>query len=265
MPLQGQASGMSPSSAMPAASATAASSRVGGSFPWVTYDMWLDFEQDTLGARMSATELANSTHGVKGSWDISSTNNLCATQSAAEDLGHAATGDPGTRGMAYDLGPGGQGYIQWNLPTDKSSLSFGIWYKTEQPGRFVEGPHFITLFNLAFGPMLRLSDERSGVTNARQVRVSPLDNVAIGGISDNTWYWFTMRWVQHGAGTASVYDTNLNLVGTVNFTDPFNSPAQAILLGNSIAEPGQSGQTIYFDDLIVDYMHANFPVLPKKP
>jgi hypothetical protein len=264
MPLQAQASSMSPSIGVPSASSVGTGSGSGGGFPWIAYDMWLDFEQDTLGARMSAKELANSTHGVKGSWELSNIHDLCTTQSDAEDPGHGATGDTGTRGMACNLGPGGEGYIQWNLPSNKSSLSFGIWYKTEQPGRFVEGPHFITLYNFAFGPMLRLSDERSAVTNARQVRISPLDNLAIGGISDNTWYWFTMRWVQHGAGRASVYDADLNLVDTVDFTDPFDSPAQAVLLGNSIAEPGQSGQTIYFDDLIVDYTHANFPLLPKK-
>lgn len=73
-----------------------------------------------------------------------------------------------------------------------------------------------------------------------------------------------MKWVQNDSGIALVYDTNLNLVGTVTFTDSINVPVQAILLSNSIVEPGRPGQTVYFDDLIVDYTNAAFPLLPKK-
>jgi hypothetical protein len=231
-------------------------------FPGITYDMWIDFEHDTLGALVTAGELANSTHGAAGSWNTSQTGSHLTVVAAGEDPAHAITGDTGTRGLAYNLASSGQGWIQWNLPSDKHSLSFGLWYKTYQAPAWDEGPHFITLYNNAYGPMERFSDERSGVNNARQVRISPLDQAI--PISDNTWYWFTMKWVQNGSGIARVYDTNLNLVGTVTFTDSINFPAQAILLGSSDAGPSRPGQAVYFDDLIIDYTNAAFPVLPKK-
>ena len=63
-------------------------------------------------------------------------------------------------------------------------------------------------------------------------------------------------------GSFSVYDASLNLVGTVTFTDDTNSPAQQILLGNSAGTTAEAGETTYFDDLIVDYTHANFPLVP---
>jgi hypothetical protein len=232
-------------------------------FPGIKYDMWIDFEQDTLGTLVTRKELANSTHGTAGTWDTRRTGSLLTIAAAAEDPAHAVTGDTGARGLVYNLGPGGQGWIQWNLPGDKHSLSFGLWYRTYHASPWDEGPHFITLYNNVYGPMERFSDERSGGTNQRQVRVSPLDN-AISGIFDNTWYWFTMKWVQNGSGVAQVYDTHLNLIGSVTFSDSINLPVQAILLGSSISEGGRPGQTIYFDDLVVDYTNAAFPLLPKK-
>jgi hypothetical protein len=165
--------------------------------------------------------------------------------------------------MALDLTSGSVGYIQWSLPRDKSALSFGLWYKTGRPSAWVQGPHFITLFNDVSGPLERLSDERSSSTNARQIRVSPLD-IAVTGIADNTWYWCTMKWVERGKGSFSVYDASLNLVGTVSFINDTGFAVQSILLGNSQRTTGASGTAAYFDDLIVDYTYANFPLLPKR-
>jgi hypothetical protein len=236
---------------------------VSGTFPYIPYDMYIDFEHDTVGAAMNATELAASSHGAAGAWSVLDPSNLLTTQSAAQEPSNALTGDTGNRGMAYSLANGGAGNIQWSLPASQSTFSFGLWYKTGQPGPWVEGPHLVTLYNWGAGNLLRLSDERSSGNNARQIRVSPLDNAVT--VTDNTWYWLTMKWTQHGAGTFNVYDTSFNLVGSVNFTDTFNSPAQAILLGNTSPTPGQPGITTYYDDFIIDYTDANFPLLPKIP
>jgi hypothetical protein len=233
---------------------------VASPFPGITYDMWVDFEQCTSGLAPTTTCLANSTHGTAGTWDVSNMAGLITIQTAAQAPN--PDGDTGTLGMAYNLGNGAAGYIQWAPPSPLSSLSFGLWYKTSHPGDYKEGPHFITLWNATFGPMERLSDERSSFYNYRQIRVSPLD-AAVTGLADNTWYWCTMKWVQGGEGSFSVYDASLNLVGTVTFTGT-NFSVQQIQLGNSVdvSDPAQSGETTYFDDLIVDYTHANFPLVP---
>jgi hypothetical protein len=235
----------------------------GPKYPGFAYDMWIDFEQDKLGSLVTARELAHSTHGASGSWDTSHARSHLTSAAAGEDPAHAITGDTGTRGLAYDLGLGGEGWVQWALPAAKHSLSFGLWYRTYRAPPWDEGPHFITLYNNSYGPMERFSDERSGFTNARQVRISPLDD-SITGIADNTWYWFTMRWVQGSTGNAQVYDSNLKLIGAATFHDSINVPLQGILIGNSASANSRPGQTIYFDDLIVDYTSAAFPLLPKK-
>jgi hypothetical protein len=237
---------------------------VAGRFPRITYDMWLDFEHNALGKAMKATELANSTHGAAGTWSTANQSTLLTAQTAGQ-APDAAFGDTGNRGMALDLTSGRVGYIQWNLPAGKSALSFGLWYKTGQPGAWVEGPHFITLFNNVSGPLERLSDERDGLSNLREIRVSPLAGPAVEiPVADNTWYWCTVKWVEKGTGSFSVYDTSLNLVGTVNFTNHTRFPVQSILLGNSQTTTGASGTTAYFDNLIVDYTHASFPLLPRR-
>jgi len=232
-------------------------------FPWITYDMWVDFEQCTTGSAPTTACLASSTHGTAGSWNVSSMNGLLTIQTAGQGPA-AATGDTGVRGMAYNVANGAEGYIQWAPPSAQRSLSFGLWYKTGNPGPWVEGPHFVGLYNNAYGDMERLSDERNGGTNVRQIRVSPTDS-AVTGISDNTWYWCTVKWVEGGTSYFSVYDSSLNLVGTTTFTATNGFPAQLIYLGNSAATLAQSGETDYYDDLIVDYTNANFPLLPKKP
>jgi Concanavalin A-like lectin/glucanases superfamily/Bacterial Ig-like domain (group 2) len=236
---------------------------VSGTFPYIPYDMYIDFEHDSVGAAMNATELAASTHGVAGAWSVLDPGNLLTTQSAAQEPSNVLTGDTGNRGIAYDLANGGTGNIQWGLPASQSTLSFGLWYKTGQPGPWIEGPHFVTLYNWGTGNLLRLSDERSSGNNARQIRVSPLDSAV--PVTDNTWYWLTMKWTQQGVGTFNVYDTFFNLIGSVNFTDAFNSPVQAILLGNTSNTAGQPGITTYYDDFIIDYTNANFPLLPRIP
>ncbi len=237
---------------------------VNASYPNVTYDMWVDFEQDTLGAVPTAAQLAASTHGAAGTWDVSPANGLVTTQAPGEDPAHVITGDNGTRGLAYAVSNGSPGYLRWNLPAPQSSLSFGMWYKTAQPAAYVEGPHFVTMYNYSLGNLLRLSDERSGYNNARQIRVSPLDQ-AVTGISDNTWYWLTFKWTQGGTGTFSVYDATFTLVGSVNFGDTFNAPVQAFLFGNETGTSGEAGETSYFDDFVLDYTHSNFPLLPSPP
>ncbi len=231
-------------------------------FPGISYDTWIDFEQCPAGAAPTVACLANSTHGTAGSWNVSTMAGLITVQAAGADPDNSGDGNNATRGMAYNLANGNEGTIRWTPPSQLSSLSFGFWYETGQPGAWVEGPHVITLYNNSFGNMLRLSDERSSGDNARQIRVSPLDS-AVTGIADNSWYWLTMKWVQHGTGTFSVYNSSLSLVGSVNFTDPNNFPTQVIELGNTSATPGEAGETVYTDDLILEYTTVNFPVLPQ--
>lgn len=184
--------------------------------------------------------------------------------STAGQAPDSAYGDTGTLGQSYNLANGGVGYTEHNLASAQTKVSLGMWYKTG--GGFAanqEGPHFLTLFNFGFGNMMRLSDERDGGTNQRQIRVSP--SVQAVAVADNTWYWIAWSWQQNSTGTLNVYDTSFNLVGTTTYTDSTNVTVQGILMGNTSGTTGIAGQTTYFDNLLVNYTTAPFPLLPLPP
>lgn len=232
-----------------------------GAFPWATRNMWVNFESLTNGSAPSGANLIASTSGDAGSWDTSQQAGLM-NASATGQSPTSAFGDAGVRGLSYDLSNGGVGYTEWNLPANKTQLSIGMAYKTG--GNFAanqEGPHCLTLFNFGFGNMMRLSDERDGASNQRQIRVSP-DVVAVA-VADNTWYWIAWSWQQNSTGTLSIYTLpGLTLVGSVSYTDSTNVAAQGVLFGNTSATPGITAQTIYFDNFVISYTASNFPLLP---
>jgi hypothetical protein len=110
--------------------------------------------------------------------------------------------------------------------------------------------------------MAKLADQNDGGTGVREIAVSPQD--AAVPVADNTWYWCTLKFVEGGVGSFSVYDTSLNLVGTTTFTDTSDVPIQSIQIGNGAGITQTSGESVYLDDFIVDYTNANFPLLPVK-
>lgn len=97
-------------------------------FRWIGYDMWVDFEQCASGSAPTTACLASSTDGTAGTWNVSMMASLITVQTAGQ--APKPSGDTGTLGMAYNLANGGEGYVQWTPPSAKSSLSFGLWYKT---------------------------------------------------------------------------------------------------------------------------------------
>ena len=226
-----------------------------------SYDLWIDFESDTVGSTITAAQLAQSSHGATGSWSAGST--LMTAQTASQD-----PGDPGTRGMQYSSTSGAKGSVTYSLPVSKSTVSIGLWYKTGASYAYAEGPHFMTFYNEAYGDLMRLADERDGVDNQRQIRVSP-DNSGgttgrITGLSDNTWYWVTMKFVKGATGNFSVYNTALQLLGATTYTDTSNQIVNSILLGNSQLTSPADSYKVSFDDFVMDSTNANFPLMPPN-
>jgi hypothetical protein len=232
------------------------------------YDLWVDFEQDTIDGAMTARELAASSHGAKGTWATSQQVGLLTTRADAQCPLQAVTGDAGTRGMQYSSSTGAIGMIIYNLPAEKNALSIGLWYKTGASYPWGEGPHFMSFFNPTDGPTMRLSDERDSLDNERQIRVSPETSGGTTGrvteISDNTWYWVTMKFVKGSTGSLSVYDTSLHLVGTTTYVDRTNAAVTAIELGNSKRTYPPNNYTVDFDDFEMDTTDAAFPLMPPQ-
>jgi hypothetical protein len=232
------------------------------------YDLWVDFEQDTIGSTMTARELAASSHGATGTWVTSQQAGLLTTRAEAQSPVHAVTGDAGTRGMQYSSSTGAISVIIYNLPAEKNVVSIGLWYKTGASYPWGEGPHFMSFFNPTHGPTIRLSDERDSLDNERQIRVSPENSGGtigrVTGISDNTSYWITMKFVKGSTGWLSVYDASMDLVGTTTYVDGTNAAVTAVELGNSHRTYPPNNYTVDFDDFEMDTTDAAFPLMPPQ-
>jgi hypothetical protein len=246
-------------------------------FPYVAYDMYINFEECTAAAAPTTTCLASSTAGSPTAWAISDPNSYLTIQTAAQ-APDSALGDTGKVGLSLNLSASGTNgsvaYLDWTFPAGESALSLGLWYYTSEPGEFVEGPHFLTLINNSFGQLERIADENDSTTNDRVIRLSgppaPYAPYEIS-VNSDTWYWCTLQWIQNGTGTLSVYSlsgTTFSLVGSVTFNDALVNTSDVavtdLALGNYQATTGAVTGDSYTDDLIVDYTTDTFPLLPSS-
>jgi Bacterial Ig-like domain (group 3) len=238
-----------------------------GSYPGITYDDWIDFEGVAIGGSPTATTLASSTHGTAGTWTVTNSKGSLSAIAAAQDTIASA---PGTRGIQYSSTTGDpQDYMQFALPATKNQVSLGMYYCTSNQSssvfNFEEGPHFLGFSSNSFGDLWRLVDERNAIDNSRSIRISPTgptNSVKIN-VTDNTCYWLAFRYVKSGTVDFSIYDTNLNLIQHVSTPETFGQTVDNLFLGNDLANgDSQTFYTFKFDDLIVDYTNANFPLLP---
>src|ERR1700677_419023 len=236
-------------------------------YPGITYNYWVDFEGAALGVSPTTTTLASSTHGTGETWIISNPINSLTVVSSAQS---SISGSTGNRGLQYNDPTGGAAYVGMYFPSTQTSVSIGMWYCTSNqsaPGyAYQEGPHFFGFYNNAYGPLWRLSDERNSVDNVRSIRISPTgpDSTSLRRIpvSDNTCYWVSAKLVKGSTITFNLYDTNLNLLGSVNTADSFNQSVDLVWLGNEQKTSANLAYTDAMDDLIIDYTNANFPLLP---
>ena len=238
-------------------------------FPGITYNYWIDFENATIGVAPTTTTLAASSHGSGESWIMSNPDSALTVASNAQD---GISGATGNRGLQYSTANGGVDYVAMFLPSTQNSVSIGMWYCTSNQSSssyaYQEGPHFFGFYNNAFGPTWRLSDEHNSVDNVRSIRLSPTGPDAASlrriPVSDNTCYWISMKLVKGSTITFNLYDTSLNLLGSVNTAESFNQSVDLVWLGNQQQTSASLAYAIEMDDLIIDYSNANFPLLPKS-
>ena len=84
-------------------------------------------------------------------------------------------------------------------------------------------------------------------------------------VNDNTCYWLTLRMVKGANVDFSVYDLNLNLIQHVTTPETFGQNIDSLWLGSNLANGyPQTFYNFHFDDLIVDYTNATFPLCRRS-
>jgi hypothetical protein len=88
-------------------------------------------------------------------------------------------------------------------------------------------------------------------------------------MSPNVWYWITMQYNAGGTHYMQVYDTtNWTLLGSVSGpASPVSAAASqqpdSIGIGRNGSEAGYPSAYWYYDNIVVDYLTAKFPIVPK--
>jgi hypothetical protein len=170
----------------------------------------------------------------------------------------------GTQGLQYSSSNDTAGYLTYALPVSKSSVSVGMAYKTGASYQWVEGPHFLASGSWSYGDMNRAADERNSYDNEREIRISPAANTATGarvGVTDNTWYWVTMKFTVGSPTVMNIYDSSLLLVGTATYTTGTPTKIDYINIGNDQGGSNQSFVTC-MDHFMIDDQTAVFPLMP---
>ena len=180
---------------------------------------------------------------------------------------NAAAAYAGSYGMKHNLNgdtAGGEDAgIGVDLGATRDSVSWGFWFKmpvgtptiamdasghVTDPaswGSYITKVYFYTLAGPAYSVRFR------GAT---------FPSPGITGLSPDTWYWLTAKSVKNGTSTLRIYDTAQTQVGSdIEITGNNTANCDALYIGTDA--PGDQDINYYYDDLVIDYTDATFPLL----
>ena len=237
-------------------------SALGGGPPPSAY---LDFETAADGSTIDTGILAASTHCGNGTWSLSTDPIIGMTISAAGQkqlpspvttCGTQYSDAAGTRGLRYDVSQTSR-YAAYNWSTTSSSVSVGFFYKIT-----VSDTNYYSVFNINGQTgldyaVLNIHDGAMRLEVGSQISSAPIS------ISPDTWYWVTMQYNAGGTHHLQVYDTtNWTLIGDISNGATGNDSPGGISMGRTGSETGYPSAYWYYDNIVVDYVTAKFPIVP---
>jgi hypothetical protein len=232
------------------------------------------FESSTNGTLVSNSILNNGTSGTGFTWSCTPASPLKTSVSTAAECkvndfvasGFAYGTDAlNTRGIATLMNaPGVADYVQCTIP-DSDYASFGFAFKIG--GGFVGSTtEAFTIANMfgasaSFqGPVLQDIDplvmylDSSGGTSGSVT------------LDDSTWYWCALEWQKNllGMGTLIRLSDRLTIARFFG-TGMGTEKCSGIRLGRCNTAPGTVADSVFFDDLVINYTDAGplGPLLPK--
>jgi uncharacterized protein YjdB len=235
-------------------------SGLGGGPPPSAY---IDFENSADGTTITTDILAASTHCGNGIWSLSAdpligmtiaTNGQKQLPTPVATCGTQYTDATGTRGLQYDMSQTAR-RATYNWSTTASSASVGFFYKIT-----VSDQNYYSVFTLTSGggdyAGLNIHDGSMYLETKTDLS-NPIP------MSPNVWYWITMQYNAGGRHYLQVYEsTNWTLLGSVSGAASGNDQPWGMEIGRNGSEPGFPSAYWYYDNIIVDYLTAKFPILP---
>jgi len=96
-------------------------------------------------------------------------------------------------------------------------------------------------------------------TTTKTVGFSGGSNNGVALVTD-TWYWITAKIVKNSTSYISVYDTTRTLVKTEVTGTAANQDTRFISLGRGLNETADNSILVYWDDLVLDWTDATYPL-----
>ena len=239
-----------------------ANSALGGGLPPSAY---IDFESSTDGTTIDTGILAASTHCGNGLWSLSTDPILGMTISVAGQkqlpspvttCGTQYSDAAGTRGLQYDMSQTAR-RATYTWSTTSNSASVGFFFEIT-----VSDTNYYSVFNITGGLDYAALNIHNGAM-ALEVKSSTSNPIPM---SPNVWYWITIQYNAGGTHQMQVYDTtNWTLVGSGSGAATGNYQPTDIEIGRNGSEPGFPSAFWYYDNIVIDYLTAKFPIVPGTP
>jgi hypothetical protein len=236
-------------------------SALGGGPPPSAY---IDFESSTDGTTVDTAILAASTHCGNGVWSLSTDPIIGMTISTSGQkqlplpvttCGTPYTDATGTRGLQYDMSQTAR-RATYSWSTTSNSASVGFFFEITVS---VSDPNFYTVFNIDGGLDYAALNTHGGAMYLETV--TGLSNPI--PMSPNVWYWVTMQYNAGGTHYMQAYETtNWTMLGSVSRVAGGNYQPDGIEIGRNGSESGFPSAYWYYDNIVMDYVTAKFPLLP---
>jgi hypothetical protein len=234
-------------------------SALGGGSPPSAY---IDFESSSDGTTIDTGILAASTHCGNAVWSLSTDPILGMTISAAGQkqlpspvttCGTQYSDAAGTRGLQYDMSQTAR-RATYTWSTTSNSASVGFFFEIT-----VSDTNYNTVFNIAGGLDYAALNIQNGAM-ALETKSGASNPIPM---SPNVWYWITIQYNAGGTHQMQVYDTtNWTVLGSVSSAATGKYQPTAIEIGRNGSEPGFPSAFWYYDNIVVDYLTAKFPIVP---
>lgn len=219
-----------------------------------TADLWQAFEfTDPTVANLDAND--NTSTGtwltndntVLMSISTSGERALTGTINGSSDTGH-------TRGLRKSHTANDTANVQFDLGGSAvGTISAGTWWKFVGPTPGAS--KCILLFAYSGGTVAEVV---MNITT-KTVGFSGGSNNGVALVTD-TWYWITAKIVKNSTSYISVYDTTGTLVGTEVAGTAANQDTRFISLGRGLNETADNSILVYWDDLVLDWTDATYPL-----